>query len=215
MRRASCFILTLSALMPAICAGASDRAPASRPTATTQHAPTTQPTAPPLPTEFAVLLTRSPFRHCPAATTAPNSEASLVFKGAVEAGSEFTGFIEDMASHRVSEVRPGAPLASGRVVSIDLDSLTYETGGSTRRIAGGQNLLGQIVRAPPQTRPSSPPVRPGAPAARGPAAIALPPGVLPPGAIPAGAPPPGASIAPTGPPAGPPPDSPPDANNQQ
>jgi hypothetical protein len=149
-------------------------APASQPSlpATRPSAPLTQPaSAPTLPDDFAVLKTRNGFAHGRGGPGGPGDgpqgpkgpEAVLVFRGAVDAADHFTAFIEDTNLKRVMELAPGAVIGRGRIKSIDLDSVVYESAGSSRRIEVGQNLDGQVVPPTPTSKPAGP-QPPGGPA---------------------------------------------------
>jgi hypothetical protein len=80
----------------------------------------------------------------------------LIFKGVVQAGADFTAFIENEAAKQVIQAVVGDAVARGRIKSIDLDAIVYEVGGDSRRIEVGQNLNGEVV-APPATQPSPAP----------------------------------------------------------
>src|SRR5687767_11546610 len=88
------------------------------PGATTQPAPARQAaaaqpgasaTAPSLPPQYAILMTRNPFAQGgrPKGPDTGGPEASFVLKGVVEAGARFTAFIEDKASGRVVQMGVG------------------------------------------------------------------------------------------------------------
>jgi hypothetical protein len=149
-------------------------------------APTTQPASmPSLPDDFAILKSRNGFAHGRGGPGGPNGpgagpqgprgpEAALVFRGAVDESDHFTAFIEDINVKRVMELPSGAPVGRGRIKSIDLDSIVYESGGASRRIEVGQNLEGQVVPPTPTSKPAGPqpPLGPQGP---------MPPGQGPPG----------------------------------
>jgi hypothetical protein len=138
-------------------------------------APTTSPSGDsPLPPEFAILQTHNPFGHgAPrAGALIPGSEAALVFRGVVQDGPGFFAFIEDMAAKHVSQVAIGDRVARGQILSIDIDAIHYQVDGDSRRIAVGQNLMGEQAPPIPTSRPAPPatpqpgppgPQRPGMP----------------------------------------------------
>ena len=137
---------------------------------------------PSLPDDFAILKSRNGFAHGRGGPNGPGAgpqgprgpEAGLVFRGAVDEADHFTAFIEDTNGKRVMELAPGAPVGRGRIKSIDLDSIVYESGGASKRIEVGQNLEGQVVPPTPTSKPAGPQPLPGP---QGP----MPPGQGPPG----------------------------------
>jgi len=108
-----------------------------------------------LPAEFAILQTHNAFAPGTAQGHGRSGgpEATLIFKGVVQAGADFTAFIENQAAKQVTQAMVGDAVARGRIKSIDLDAIVYEVGGDSRRIEVGQNLNGEVV-APPATQPS-------------------------------------------------------------
>jgi hypothetical protein len=111
-----------------------------------------------LPAEFAILQTHNAFAPGTPQGHRPSGgpEALLIFKGVVQAGADFTAFIENEAAKQVIQAVVGDAVARGRIKSIDLDAIVYEVGGDSRRIEVGQNLNGEVV-APPATQPSPAP----------------------------------------------------------
>jgi hypothetical protein len=110
-----------------------------------------------LPAEYSLLQTRSPFGRGSAQGPGAGHggpEATFIFRGAVQTGSSITAFIEDANAKNVVQMAAGQSLARGRIKSIDLDAIEYESGGNTRRIEAGQNLNGEVVQPPPTTAPS-------------------------------------------------------------
>jgi hypothetical protein len=65
----------------------------------------------------------------------------------------------------VTSVATGGAIAVGRIKSINLDAIEYESAGNARRIEVGQNLNGEVVPPTPTTKPAAgpPPGAPGAP----------------------------------------------------
>jgi hypothetical protein len=106
-----------------------------------------------LPPEFAILQTRNAFGR---GNGGP--ESMFVFKGAVQSGSQFTAFVEDLAAKKVLQILVGGNVAQGSVKSIDLDAIEYASAGNSRRIEVGQNLAGETVQeAAPPAPAGSPP----------------------------------------------------------
>ena len=116
-----------------------------------------------LPKEFAVFQTRNPFAHGPkkgGPGAAGGPEAGFVFRGVVEIGGQFVAFVEERGSKRVTQLAVGAALARGKVKSVTLDAMEYESAGASKRIEVGQDLNGTMV---PPTPPTSKPAVPGGP----------------------------------------------------
>ncbi|HEX4055273.1 MAG TPA: hypothetical protein VHX86_13500 [Tepidisphaeraceae bacterium] len=119
-----------------------------------------------LPEEYAFFQTRSPFGggqgHGGKGRGGP--EALFIFRGAVRAGTSMTAFMENVTAKDVVQVVVGDSLARGRIKSIDLDAIQYETAGNAVRIEVGQNLNGEAVQPAPTTNPSNPAAAAAAPA---------------------------------------------------
>jgi hypothetical protein len=86
----------------------------------------------------------------------------MAVRGIVFDDTSFLVFVEDTASHRTMQLRPGDPVAGGRVGQISFDDFGYESAaGAVRKVRIGQNLLGAllppVVAAPPQPPPTSGP----------------------------------------------------------
>lgn len=141
---------------------AAPRPAATRPSATTQGAPGAN-----LPPEYSVLQTRNPFAHAgKAGPGGPNAagpggpggpDALFVLRGTVDAGGQFTAFVEDTTAKRIVELPPGAPLGPGRIKRIDADGIEYDAMGASRRIEVGQDLGGRVVPPIPASKPAAPP----------------------------------------------------------
>ncbi|HEY2589713.1 MAG TPA: hypothetical protein VGI81_28475 [Tepidisphaeraceae bacterium] len=118
-----------------------------------------------MPAEFEILRTRNPFAHGKGGPGGPNApggpEAMFVLRGVAEAGKQSTAFIEDVAAKRVMELAAGSPVATGRIKSVDIDTIEFEAMGHSRRIAVGQNLAGQVVPPTPASKPAAPQAPPG------------------------------------------------------
>jgi len=117
-----------------------------------------------LPEEYSVLITRNPFGG---RGRGGGPEASLVFKGVILSGLDYLAFFEDASTKNVTRMKVGEKVARGRIKSMDLDGLVYETADGSRRIEVGQNLNGETPPPPPPpaTKPASPAGPPGGPAA--------------------------------------------------
>jgi hypothetical protein len=129
------------------------------------QSPAAGPNDPLLPKEYAFLQTRSPFGSARSAGGKAHGgpEAVFVFKGTVQAGMIFTAFLEDQSDKNVVQAAVGDPVARGRIKSIDLDAIEYETAGNSRRIEVGQNLNGEIIQPAPTSQPSNQPAANSAP----------------------------------------------------
>jgi hypothetical protein len=140
---------------------------AQAPPATTQGAPQ----AVTLPPEYGVLQTRNPFAHGKPSPGGPKAEGGpgapggpetlFVLKGVIGAEGDFTAFVEDTTAKRVVELGPGAPLGPGRIKSIDVDAIEYESAGTSRRIEVGQDLAGHVAPPTPTSKPAGPQPPPG------------------------------------------------------
>jgi hypothetical protein len=123
-----------------------------------------------LPEEYAVLENSNPFGG---RGRRGGPEATLVFKGVILAGADYLGFFEDTNAKSVTRKKVGEPVARGRIKSMDLDGLVYESADGSKRIQVGQNLNGETPPPPPPpaTKPSEAPAgqpgAPGGPAGRG------------------------------------------------
>lgn len=145
------------------------RHPTTRPmmSATQPDGPNAPAPMPQLPAEFGVLQSHNPFAHGKGGPGGPGApagpEAMFVLRGIAESGPQYTAFIEDTAGKRVMELAAGSPVATGKVKSVDIDSIEYEAMGATRRIQVGQNLAGQVVPPTPTSKPAAPQPPPGPP----------------------------------------------------
>src|SRR4029079_10951748 len=81
-------------------------------------------------------------------------EELLAVRGIVSDEQSFLVFIEDTVAHRIMQLRPGDPVAGGKVGHICMDDFSFESAGASKRICVGQNLLGApvppVMPAPPQ-----------------------------------------------------------------
>jgi hypothetical protein len=131
-----------------------------------QRAPVARAGSSLLPAEYAIFQQRSPFGQSTgpvgAQASAGGPETNYVFRGAVQTGSAITAFFEEGSSEKVIQMMAGNSIASGRIKSIDLDAIEYESGGVSRRIEIGQNLKGQAAQPPAPTTAPSAPAPPGA-----------------------------------------------------
>ena len=153
--------VVLSILLVQISTG--NRASTAQPTAVAHPAIIAMPAAPAtqaadnatLPAEFAVLQTHSPFGH--GHHHSPGAEDSFVFKGVMQSDDRFTAFLQDMSTKQVVQLAAGDAVAHGRIKTVDLDSIEYETTGKSLRVEVGQNLMGQVVPPTPTSQPAAPP----------------------------------------------------------
>ena len=136
--------------------------------ATTQGAPATVR----LPPDYAVLQSRNPFAHGKPGPGGPKGaggpgapggpETLFVLKGVVGAEGQFTAFVEDTTAKRVLELSAGAALGPGKIKSIDVSAIEYESAGTSRRIEVGQDLSGRVVPPTPTSKPAAAQPPPGA-----------------------------------------------------
>ena len=141
----------------------------------------------PLPEQWLLLMRRSIFARggvpapvpgAPNPADAGGPDGQIALRGVVlEDNSQYSAFLEDTAGNHTMRVRPGDNVGMGRVKTINLDSLVFETPLRTTHVQVGQNLLGApMPAASPQ--PSGPPGPPQGGPPAGPAPN-LPPGVTP------------------------------------
>lgn len=170
--------------------------PATRPASTSIAGRGTVPAAMPAPTfvlpgPFAILNKRTIFSKTGIAAppggaqAKPSPEASMAVRGIVSDDTSFLVFVEDTVSHRTMQLRPGDPVAGGKVREIGFDDFAFESAGAVKRIQIGQNLLGTLM----------PPVVAASPGPQGPATG---PAGAPPDSPPKGAKEPVFEIAPNG-----------------
>jgi hypothetical protein len=115
-------------------------------------------------------------------------ESALVFNGVTIVNGEADALIEDTSSNRVTTVRPGDPIAGGKVSAITFDDLTYEVGHVGKRVAIGENLDGvEATFGSGSASSITPPSAPSTPASGVSASTAPPAGAAPSGVAPAGA----------------------------
>ena len=133
------------------------------------------PNAIPITDQIGALRTRSIFvkgNQTIAANDAPGNrsaagpmvgrpESALVFNGVTFVDDEADAWIEDLSSHVVSTVRPGDPIAGGKVSAITFGDLTYEVKGVSKRVKIGQNLDGVDATFGGATAVPAPPPAPG------------------------------------------------------
>lgn len=138
-------------------------------------APATTQGAPPpvtLPPDYAILQSHNPFAHGKPGPGGPKMEGGpgapggpetlFVLKGVVGAEGQFTAFVEDTTAKRVVELTAGSPLGPGRIKSIAVDAIEFESAGASRRIEVGQDLSGRVVPPTPTSKPAGPQPPPGA-----------------------------------------------------
>ncbi|QOV91161.1 hypothetical protein [Humisphaera borealis] len=81
--------------------------------------------------------------------------AVLVLRGVGVTDGVRTAFVEDMSTRQITRHRQGDSLAGGRLGSVSIDQLTFESGSMLTTVRPGQNLFGQSVAVP--TTPTSQP----------------------------------------------------------
>jgi hypothetical protein len=121
--------------------------------------------AAPLPAEYAVLVTRSPFGRAkpppatgPATAPAPpqppadpprRPEAGMTLRGVALNAGRPVAFVEDAASGKTLRLKTGEAVAGGRITSIGFDTVDFDAGGKVTRVGVGENLEGVAVPRPP------------------------------------------------------------------
>lgn len=162
--------------------------PATQPSISPRAAiqPPSSSPAMPLPEQWLLLLRRSIFARggvpalvpgAPNPADAGGPDGQIALRGVVlEDNSQYSAFLEDTAGNHTMRVRPGDNVGMGRVKTINLDSLVFETPLRTTHVQVGQNLLGAPMPAASQPPGPSGPPQGGPPAG---AAPNLPPGVTP------------------------------------
>ena len=156
----------LVALLPAAALGAATLGTPSPATQPTAKPVSIHPSEPPgsvnLPPSMAILTRRSIFARngmaaIPPGTNPQKPEATIALRGIVFDDNDFVVFLEDTAAHRTMQLRPGDPLAGGRIGRISLEEFGYEADGAVTQVRVGQNLLGMTLPpmsiAPPTTAP--------------------------------------------------------------
>ena len=83
-------------------------------------------------------------RQVPVAPPAPDPESYVVLKGIVQQDGEFIAFLEDTQSGQIRRVRQGDSVVRGRIKSLTLDSIEYESGDRTVTVTMGLNLQGRV-----------------------------------------------------------------------
>lgn len=73
---------------------------------------------------------------------APNPESYYVLKGVVQEDGEFIAFLEDNQRGQVLRVRKGDKVARGVITDLSLDSVEYQFGERTVKVAMGFDLEG-------------------------------------------------------------------------
>jgi hypothetical protein len=119
-----------------------------------------------MPKDYAPLLARSifikgraPVGASGTPTSAPSTEPtsrpseSVVFNGVTQIGGETIAFLEDTSSGKLMQLKVGDSLAQGKIKSITLDWLDYESNGKVVRVLVGRGLDGE--EAPPLTARAS------------------------------------------------------------
>jgi hypothetical protein len=96
-------------------------------------------------------------------------EEAFIFNGVTQTDEGAEAFIENLSTKKVSLVRVGQSIATGKITGISIHTLQYTAGGKSIRIEIGQNLAGVVaepstaVSATSATQPAdAPPGTPGA-----------------------------------------------------
>jgi hypothetical protein len=74
----------------------------------------------------------------------------------MQSDDRFTAFLQDMSTKQVVQLAAGDAVAHGRIKTVDLDSIEYESTGKSLRVQVGQNLMGQVVPPTPTSKPAAP-----------------------------------------------------------
>ncbi|HEY7116765.1 MAG TPA: hypothetical protein VH475_09275 [Tepidisphaeraceae bacterium] len=69
-------------------------------------------------------------------------EANFVLTGVVFEDEQFRAFLEDIKGGKVLRLSVGDPIASGKIVAIDIDAIAYESAGKQTWIGVGTTLTG-------------------------------------------------------------------------
>jgi hypothetical protein len=134
---------------------------ASQPTTGPATALASRPT---LPREYAILQARNPFARggkIARAGAAGGPETMLILRGVADGGEHLIAFFEDQAAKRVVQLAAGEAVASGKIISMNLDGIEYQGVGPSRQIKVGQDLNGQAAPPTPTSKPAGP-LAPGA-----------------------------------------------------
>ena len=83
-------------------------------------------------------------RQVPVAPPAPDPESYVVLKGIVQQDGEFIAFLEDTQSGQIRRVREGDSVVRGKIKTLTLDSIEYESGDRTVTVTMGLNLQGGL-----------------------------------------------------------------------
>jgi len=81
-------------------------------------------------------------RRVPVLPPAPDPESYVVLKGIVQQDGAFMAFLEDSQSGQIFRVRKGDSVLRGKIKSLTLDSIEYESEGRTTAVTMGLNLQG-------------------------------------------------------------------------
>jgi hypothetical protein len=185
LRQSGCLLATLAVWHGVTCVtfaaepaahGPSGRAPATSPA----ELPPLREASTPMSHQYDVLLTRSIFARDKNRARTPTPEridqrpeTTMVLRGVMDQDGTYTAFVEDTSAGKLQEIKPGDPVARGRVARITLGGVEYESSGLLTRVGIGANLDGVAVAAVPAPQPS--PQR-AAEAAAQPAGAKSPPG---------------------------------------
>ena len=85
----------------------------------------------------------------------PGTEATLVFRGVTLNDGSYTAYIEDMTGGGIRRFSRGEHIAAGRIASITLNGIDYDSGKKVTRVVLGQNFAGGD--APPPAPPAAAP----------------------------------------------------------
>ncbi len=72
-------------------------------------------------------------------------EEAFVFNGVTQTDEGAEAFIENLSTKKVSLVRVGQSIATGKITGISIHTLQYTAGGKSIRIEIGQNLAGVVA----------------------------------------------------------------------
>jgi hypothetical protein len=86
-------------------------------------------------------------------------EETFVLTGIALQEGRHVAFIENSGTRATQRLLPGEAVAGGKVISVELDSLEFESKGRRFRVAIGRNLLGDVFVAetPTATSPGADP----------------------------------------------------------
>jgi hypothetical protein len=96
-------------------------------------------------TEQSIFSPVVPIGVGPGPTQTGPREQTLVFDAATRTDGVFAASLEDTESNKITIVHVGDAIAQGKVTSISLEQMAYQSHGITRQLGIGQNLVGEQI----------------------------------------------------------------------